>query len=158
MSPTLRLRMSTMRGVSYSNRKAPSTAQQPAMAPPPRRPALRSRPGCRPRRRVPAREPRLEPPFAVGRARKEAALTLRGRGRAEGVTWPSGTSTLRPQGGRRTRHLLRGNEPGGWGDLLLGNEWSLRRGASDPLQGGWTLRGRMTPRGGPGRTNEAQGR
>lgn len=73
-----------MRGVSYSNRKAYSTAQQPAMAPLPPPPACSAhwaRLPDPPRR--PSREPRLDRGGGPGRkARKEEVLALRGWDRA----------------------------------------------------------------------------
>lgn len=135
MSPTLRLRMSTMRGVSYSNRKAASPAQQPAMArappPPPRRPAPRSGLGPRTRRLVPAREPRPGGPASPrrrhsrGRARKEVVLALGGGGQAEGVTSPSGTSNAWEG---------RGSDPFKW-DGLYGQGVTSPLGTNDPLRG-----------------------
>ena len=70
-------------------------------------------------------------------------------------------SRLRGAGGQAT--FSGGMSPGAEVTSSLGTNdpWGEGRGnngASDPLPGGWTLRGRMTPRGGPGRTNEAQGR
>lgn len=87
ISPTLRLRMSTMRGVSYSNRKAASTEQNPAMAAPaaaPRRAPARPGP-ARPRHPPPrcAPEPRPGGPASPGRPRRRGRAR-KGAARARG--------------------------------------------------------------------------
>ena len=104
-----------MRGVSYSNRKAASTAQQAAMAGaplPPRRPVPRSGPGSRTRRRFPAREPRPARPF-VGEGPEGGGADPRGTGPGERRDLPLGYECRAASGGPGESDPLGGN--GAWG-------------------------------------------
>lgn len=98
MSPTLRLRMSTMRGVSYSNKKARSTEQQPAMA---LSPALRGEHlGVASSQLGPGRSPAQQ----LGQARRGARKwAVRGLRCSSPPPWP-------PEGDTPTDDPLKGLE------------------------------------------------